>query len=110
MIKSIIDYALIGKRIKERRSDLKLTQERLAQELNISTFYLSKIENGKATPTLETLAFIACRLQLDLSFLLTGTSTLEENYYIKELNAICSKATKEQLHLIAKIAKVIIEK
>ena len=59
MIHSTVDYALIGKRIKAKRTELHITQEQMASDLNLSTFYISKIENGKCTPTLDTLSVLA---------------------------------------------------
>lgn len=109
MINSMIDYKKIGTRIKKKRTELHLTQEQLANELNITTFYISKIENGKATATLETLALIAHHLDIDLSYLIAGTSTLDKKYYIDELNDICSKASNKQLALIIKLAKVVLD-
>lgn len=109
MLNSAIDYKLIGNRIQKKRKELHLTQEQLANDLSLTTFYISKIENGKATATLDTLALIAYRLQIDLAYLITGTSTLEETYYIDELNNICSKATKKQLDLIVKLSKVVLD-
>lgn len=50
-----IDYTMIGKRLKESRMAAKLTQEKVAEAADITTVYLSKIENGKVTPTLDTL-------------------------------------------------------
>ena len=42
-----IDYTMIGKRLKESRMAAKLTQEKVAEAADITTVYLSKIENGK---------------------------------------------------------------
>lgn len=109
MITSIIDYSLIGNRIKQCRNDKKITQEHLANELSLSTFYISKIENGKCTPTLETLALIANYLEMDLSYLITGTSKIEDNYYTNQINQIISKASKKQLDLIIKLAKAVLD-
>lgn len=109
MVNSTVDYGLIGNRIKKRRRELNLTQEQLANELNMTTFYISKIENGKACATLETLSLIAYHLQMDLAYLITGTSTLEKKHYIDELNDICSKASKKQLDLIIKLSKVVLD-
>ena len=109
MLNSTIDYAMIGKRIKNKRTESKITQEKMSNDLNLSTFYISKIENGKSCPTLDTLSIIANYLELDLAFLITGTSTLEKNYYLTQLDEICSKATNKQLNLIIKIAKTILE-
>lgn len=109
MINSTIDYTKIGKRIKNKRMELKITQEQMADELSLSTFYISKIENGKATATLDTLAYISQYLKLDLSYVISGTSTIEDSYYIDELNEICKKADKKQLNLIIKLAKTVLE-
>lgn len=108
-MKTTVNYEVIGDRIRKARKGLNLTQEALANELNMTTFYISKIENGKAAATLETLSLIAYHLDLDLSYLIAGTSTLEKGNYVAELNEVCSKATKKQLELIIKIAKTIME-
>ena len=108
MLNLTIDYKLIGKRIKAKRKELNITQEQLAEKINMTTFYVSKIENGKVSPPLETYAHIAYCLDLDLAYLITGTSTLEKQYYVDELNKICSYATKEQLNLIIKLAKAVL--
>lgn len=109
MINSTVDYALIGKRVKNKRTELKITQEQMASDLNLSTFYISKIENGKSCPTLDTLSVIANYLEIDLAYLITGTSTLEKSYYLNQLDDICSKASNKQLNLIIKLSKVILE-
>lgn len=109
MINSTINYAKIGRRIKNKRMELKITQEQMASDLNLSTYYISKIENGKATATLDTLAYISQYLKLDLSYVISGTSTIEDTYYIDELNQICSKANKKQLSLIIRLAKAVLD-
>lgn len=109
MIKTTVDFNKIGERIKTRRKALGYTQEELANTLNITSFYLSKIENGKVSTTLETLSVIANALETDLAELITGVSTLEKQNYIDELHSVCSKATQKQLELIIKLAKTVIE-
>lgn len=109
MLNNAIDYKLIGQRIKAKRNELKITQDTLADSINMTTYYISKIENGKVTPTLDTLAHIAFHLNMDLSYLITGSSTLEKSYYINELNNICKKANKKQLDLIIKLAKAVLD-
>ena len=49
----MIDYELIGSRLKEARKTAGLTQEELADQVFLSTVYLSRIENGKVFPTLR---------------------------------------------------------
>ena len=48
-------YDSIGKKIKEYRVKNHLTQEQLAESLNISVKYVSRIENGNGGVKLETL-------------------------------------------------------
>ena len=52
------DYMIdkrIGKRIKERREALGLTQEELAEKLNLTTNYISTLERGASFPRCEKL-------------------------------------------------------
>mgnify|MGYP002768535943 FL=1 len=106
---SVIDYKIIGTRIKNKRLELKLTQEQVSREANITTFYLSKIENGKSTTTLETLAILAKVLHVDLGYLVSGTSKIEQQYVDQRLVEISNKASESQMQLIIKISKAILD-
>ena len=106
---SVIDYKIIGTRIKNKRLELKLTQEQVSREANITTFYLSKIENGKSTTTLETLAILAKVLHVDLGYLVAGTSKIEQQYVDQRLVEISNKASESQMQLIIKISKAILD-
>jgi len=53
------DITEIGRRIQRLRRAKGLTQERLAEELNISVVHLAKIENGKRGCSLDILVDIA---------------------------------------------------
>lgn len=63
----MIDYTVIGKRIQLNRQNKGITQEKLAEKVGISVVYLSKIENGRVYPTLETLSNICTELDTELS-------------------------------------------
>lgn len=62
---------LLGKRIKEIRKSLNLTQEQLAEKIKIEPNNLSRIENGKNFPTPENLSKIALALEVELRDLFT---------------------------------------
>lgn len=104
-----IDFKLIGKRVREKRELLHVTQQAMADDLSISKYYISKIENGKVKVTLETLAEIANYLGTDISNLLSGSSPLNDNYSNTEILEVYHKATPEQKNMILKIAKTIVE-
>lgn len=64
--------AKIGRRIRELRRSYGLTQEKLAYEGGLkSKGHLSGIEKGLVRPTLQTLAILAERLEVDLLDLIT---------------------------------------
>ena len=50
-----INYSLIGIRIKETRNQQGISAEELAELANLSSVYISYIENAKRKPSLESL-------------------------------------------------------
>jgi transcriptional regulator with XRE-family HTH domain len=65
-----MDYKFLGKRIREERLKLALTQEKLAEDIGISTAYLGQIERGERSVTLDKLIPLANRLGVTVDFLL----------------------------------------
>ncbi|PGS76799.1 helix-turn-helix domain-containing protein [Bacillus cereus] len=61
--------ATLGEKIKALRKEKKLTQTELVG-LELTKSMLSQIENGKATPSMKTLQYIAEKLECEMSFLL----------------------------------------
>ena len=55
----------VGKNIQRIRKERKITQENLAELINIETISISKIETGKSYPTSENLSKIAEVLQVE---------------------------------------------
>ena len=93
----VIDYSLIGKRLKNFRVEAKLTQEKVAEAADITTVYLSRIENGKVTPTLETLAMICSVISADLGMVISGSQCSNANYgndLVLELFCACAPEVK----------------
>ena len=69
-----INYKEMGKRIKQKRKELNLTQEKLSEMLEISPTYISEIERGTGISSLATITKIANVLNLDLDYLILGIS------------------------------------
>lgn len=65
-----LDYQAIARRIKEARKLSGLTQEQLAEQVDISTNAVAKLENNLMTASLQTLVNIANVLHLDFNDLL----------------------------------------
>lgn len=81
-----IDYSLLGKRIKASRKKANITQEQLAESLEISTQYISQVERGVTKVSLDTLAQIAVLIDEEISVLITGTSINSKTYMTEEIN------------------------
>lgn len=60
-----IDYADIGQRIKQRRIELGLTQEKLSELIGVGPSHMSHIESGTTVPSFE--VFISLLNVLDCS-------------------------------------------
>lgn len=65
----------VGKRIRDRRTELGWTQDVLAVKAGISKGFLSDLENGKRSVGADNLLDIARVLSLSLDFLMTGEQT-----------------------------------
>lgn len=66
------DILKIGKRIQKLRREKGLTQEQLADGLNISTVHLAKIETGKRSCSMDTLIDISTFFSASLDYLVHG--------------------------------------
>lgn len=62
----------IGKRIRKRRQELKLTQENLASALGLTPQHISGIEQDKRNPSLSSLAKLAGELGITVDYLVAG--------------------------------------
>lgn len=71
-----VNYEALGKRIRYRRSTLRLTQAEVASAINISLAFYGNIERGTRIPSLDTLVAIANALQIGLDFLLGDSLSL----------------------------------
>lgn len=60
----------IGKNIRKYRVAKKLSQERLAEKVDLSVNYIGDIERGEKTPSLETFIAIANALEVSADMLL----------------------------------------
>ena len=65
---------LLGKRIKEQRKKMNLTQEELGHLINVTNVIICCYENGTRTPTLETLKVLAETFNVDINYLLGNDS------------------------------------
>lgn len=69
-----MDTVELGKRIKNRRLELKLTQSDIKQKTGISTGNLSDIERGRSAPSASALCELSDVLECSVDYILFGKS------------------------------------
>lgn len=78
---------VVGKNIKLFRQTKGLTQERLAELVNVSSSYIGYLERGLRSPSLDLLARIGTALDVEPTVLL-DTSSEDTDPVLKKLNAL----------------------
>lgn len=68
----------MGKRIAQRRKELKLTQEQVANDINLSLQSISCIELGKKAIRPENLFNLCCILNTSCDYILTGKKSKDQ--------------------------------
>ena len=70
-----LDYSIIGERLKTARLAKNLTQEQLAEKLDVSVAFLSRAERGNVKINLSRITQICDILDVSISNILTGTGS-----------------------------------
>lgn len=72
MDENLINYRLIGRHIKAARKARRMTQEMLAEKMDVSLGYIGQIERGAKLINLERLAQICLILQVPIEDMIAG--------------------------------------
>lgn len=104
-----IDYKLIGKRIKQARKDMNKTQDDLAEILEVSNSYISRIERGTTKLSLELLIKISTFLDIEPSYILTGSISSSDDYLRNDIVDMLKGCSSDKIKLIVEVIKPIIE-
>ena len=104
-----LDYNIIGERLKQARINKKLTQEKLAEQLDVSVAFLSRIERGSSLINLKRLSQICSILNISEGEILNGVSKDSQSYLNKDFSNLIKDCSPEKTSLIYKIAKVIVD-
>ena len=104
-----LDYTVIGSRIKQARLAKNMTQEDLADQIDISVAFLSRVERGNSHINLKRLNQLCGLLDVSEGYLLNGASSSSENYLDKEFTDLLKSVSPETQKLIYNVAKAIVE-
>lgn len=104
-----VDYAIIGSRLKNARIESGLTQQELAEKINVSIAFISRIERGSSHINLKRLSEICSILGTSEGSILNGVSDSNVEYLYSEFNDLLKKCSPEKQKLIYKVSKLIAE-
>lgn len=102
-----IDYNEIGKRIKEKRIIKGLTQQKVAEQLQLSDEYMSKIETGKTKISLTRLSQLSIILDTSIEELITGTVIKSTDYKMIEINRKFEELSPKEKDVVINIIEQI---
>ena len=92
----MFDYKVIGSRLKAARKSKGLSQLNVAEILNVSVPYISKIETGRAVVSLKRLGELADILGADIGELVSGANYESKYYMFEELSSILADCSAEE--------------
>lgn len=100
-----MDQELLGKRIKDLRNRAGLTQDALAERVQINSKYLSAIERGQENPTLDVVLRLAEALNVEPRDVFSVEyESLEKKAIQKKIDRLISQVQDEdQLRLILRL-------
>ena len=96
-----LDFKTIGLKIKERRVSQCVTQECIANHLDVNPSHISNIECGRANPSLTALVKIANILECSIDYFISGEYTFQ-------IRNECSDSIENEIH--AKLKHCSLEK
>jgi transcriptional regulator with XRE-family HTH domain len=104
-----MDMIAIGSKIKEARERAHLTQEELAEIIDISPTHMSVIERGVKTPKLDTFVKIVKALNLSADALLLDGMDQVNDSIVAELSVRLGRLTDENQNRILNAIRALTE-
>ena len=104
-----IDYKLVGERIKRARKSKGITQENMAERLNVSIGYVSQVERGVTKISLDLLAAISTILECDVAALISESAINSTEYLESERVTELCKLDQKKKKFIYNLIKLVNE-
>lgn len=102
-----MDYKNLGQRVREERLKLNLTQEQLAESIDISSSYMGQIERGERSVTLDTLVRLVNKLGVTIDYLLQDYTNVNDDNFINHFKQIMYGRDSKQKQMALDVLKVM---
>ncbi|MCG8501243.1 MAG: helix-turn-helix domain-containing protein [Firmicutes bacterium] len=97
----------LGKRIREERLKVGLTQERLAEYAEISVAYMGRVERGEKNITVKTLIKIVDALGVTIDYLMKDTIQSRDDIVINQWLQLMGNRTDKEKKMAIDVIKVM---
>ena len=104
-----VNYKLIGSRIQAKRKSLNLTQERLAEYLDVTPGYISQIERGATKINLDILFSISECLKCEVTDFLYKSDSISWSFYENDILQDYERLSDSEKHMVATLLKTYLE-
>lgn len=101
--------ALFAQRIRKLRKAARLSLEEAAERGNITGNFWGDVERGKKVPSLDTIVAMAKGLGLQPNLLLHFEREEDPREIRKRIDSLLASCSPQQLELVHRIIKVLIE-
>jgi transcriptional regulator with XRE-family HTH domain len=99
-----------GRRLKSIREAANLTQERVAERARSDAKYLSALENGRSSPTLDTIIALAKALNVSVSELvLLDGEDCDARTLRRRIDATLDSCGEEKLRKVYRMIRDVVE-
>ena len=104
-----LDYKAIGKRIKIARIKADLTQERLAEMVEISPTHMSNIETGTTRVSLTAIVSLANALSVTVDDLFCDSVVKSKVQFEKDIAGILADCDEYEIRMVKDMAQALKE-
>lgn len=98
--------AEMGKRLCERRKQLGMTQEKVAEGVGIAYQQYNKVEKGKSCLGSDSLKRVSKVLNISADYLLTGES---DNTRYQDVLSLMAQMTDRQIELVEQVLRCMLK-
>lgn len=97
----MLNYTLLGNRIRETRKQRNISQAKLAELANLSVSHISYIENAQRNVSLSSLVIIANVMEITVDVLLIGNQHRNKGEYHDELLHLLDDCTDYEKRILS---------
>lgn len=102
-----MDYIALGQRIRQERMKLNLTQEKLAEDVGLSTTYIGQVERGERSLTLGKLVLIVNRFGVTVDYLLSDSVEPKNDSQYRLWSQLMDGRTEDEKALAVNMVKLM---